>query len=114
MQSKGEKEARSQSAIIEILKKKGKISPDDKSYWITTIEGEKKAPMPTKLDINGIQAREGDKISFQAILNSSKHGISKIEWRKPYIANASGIRIEGDWIGNGSLTLDLPFTIINY
>ena len=110
--SNGEIEARKQSVATEKLKADNKISPDDTNYWATPIEGEPKTQIPTQTDSNGIQIEDGDVIEFSAQLDENKKGRTTIRWNKPYIANASGKRVEGGWVGNGSLPNKIPFTIV--
>lgn len=87
-------------------------SPDDPNYWATPIKGEPKSKMPNVKDTNGIQPKEGDVIEFPGVLGNK--GKSTVKWQEPSIANASGERVEGKWIGNGELRADspIPFTIV--
>jgi len=109
----GESSARKKSQEIEKLKSEGKITPTDENYWSVPIKGEPKAPVPKQLDSNGVQVKEGDTIEFGALLDGNKKGTTTVQWLEPYIANASGKRVEGSWIGNGALPSRIPFTIIN-
>ena len=103
-------EAKKKAQEIELLKKAGKIKPDDKNYWSTPIEGQPKAPMPDIKDVNGIVPKEGDKIEFDGILGGK--GTGTVRWSEPTIANASGKIQEGNWIGNGILNDRQTFKII--
>lgn len=89
---------------------------DNPNYWTTPIKGEPKGKMPVIKDVNGVVAKEGDTIKFSSVLPDNdgnfKTGTSTIKWQEPYIANASGKRIEGSWIGNGVLRENSPFEII--
>lgn len=114
--SKNTELAQKQAQSIEKLKKEGKITPKDENYWSTPIKGEPKAPIPNVKDTNGLTPMEGDKIEFDSILGDkggkTKKGTATVRWSEPSIANASGKRVEGSWIGNGKLDNGQPFTII--
>lgn len=80
--------------------------------WSTPLPDTKKTPIPTKLDSNGVQIKEGDKIEFYGASPGGKKGTSTIRWEGPSKANASGKEFAGQWLGNGTLDNNIPFKII--
>jgi hypothetical protein len=106
---------KNKSEVPAVTPTKRVYSPDDPNYWATPIKGEPKGKMPNVKDTNGLQPKEGDVIEFPSVLGQNgEKGRTKITWQEPTIANASGQRIEGKWIGNGELRADnpIPFTIV--
>jgi len=80
--------------------------------WATPLPDTGKTPIPKKLDTNGVQIKEGDKIEFYGASPGGKKGTATIRWEGPHRANASGKEFPGKWLGNGTLDNNIPFTVV--
>ena len=107
-----EKEAIIKAIEVEKKKEQCLITTDEKDYWCIEIDDEPEGKIPEIYDINGVKVKKGDTIEFSAILDYKKKARAKVRWSNPYIACASGVRVEGNWIGNGVLNDKQVFKII--
>jgi hypothetical protein len=95
------KKAKAQAEKNRLLIKQWKLTTDDADYWTTKIEWQPKDPIPTVKDIYGVAVKEWDVIEFEWTLWWK--GTAKVEWREPYIANASDEVVKWERVWNGSL-----------